>query len=61
MTRTTGDTVTWAATNVVGVRHGDQELFAAPWSTFTLEPDDLKTGKGAPKWRTWSGTAEVKR
>jgi len=61
LVRTTGDTMSWAATNVVGVRHGDQEIFAAPWSTFTLEPDDWSTGKGAPKWRYWSGSAEVRR
>ncbi|MCG6987539.1 MAG: hypothetical protein LJF06_05120 [Gemmatimonadetes bacterium] len=62
LARTTGDTVSWAATNMVGVRYHDQELFAAPSSTYTLQPDDLSsTGKGPPKWRYWSGTAEVKK
>jgi len=51
----------WAGTNLVGVRYLDQELFSAPLSTFTLEPDDWSTGIGAPKWRYWEGSAEVRR
>jgi hypothetical protein len=54
--------VSWAATDMVGVRYHDQELFASPSSTYTLQPDDLSsTGKGPSKWRYWSGTAEVKK
>jgi hypothetical protein len=61
MARVEPETVEWAGTNLVGVRYQDQELFAAPMSTFTLEPDDWATGIGAPKWRYWEGTAEVRR
>ena len=51
----------WAGTNLVGMYFQDQELFSAPWSTFTLEPDDWNTGVGAPKWRFWEGTVELRR
>ncbi len=53
--------VHWAGTNLTGARYGDTELFAAPWSTFTLEPDDWATGFGAPKWRFWEDTVGVER
>jgi hypothetical protein len=56
-----GDFVEWAGTNLVGVRFRAEELFAAPWNTFTLEPDDWNTGLGASKWRYWEGSAEVGR
>lgn len=54
--RAGGDSLSWAATHMVGVVYEGQELFAAPWSTFTLEPDDWSTGYGAGKWRFWEGS-----
>jgi len=50
------ETLKWSGTNLVGMRFQDRELFAAPWNTFTLEPDDWATGFGAPKWRFWEET-----
>jgi hypothetical protein len=52
------DSLRWAGTHLVGVRYEERELFAAPWNTFTLEPDDWNTGLGAGKWRYWEGSAE---
>jgi hypothetical protein len=45
--------------HLVGANYEDRELFAAPWNTFTLEPDDWATGLGAGKYRYWEGTAEL--
>jgi len=59
--RVGNDSLEWAATNMVGVHFEDRELFAAPWNTFTLEPDDWNTGFGEPKWRYWEGRAELGR
>jgi hypothetical protein len=50
------DSLVWAATHMVGVVYEGQELFAAPSSTFTLEPDDWNTGYGAGKWRFWESS-----
>ena len=52
------DSLRWAGTHLVGVRYEDRELFRAPPSTFTLEPDDWNTGFGPGKWRYWEGSAE---
>lgn len=52
------ETIDWAATHMVGVYHDDDELFAAGWNTYTLEPDDWATGLGAGKWRYWEGSVE---
>ena len=57
--RRSGDSVKWAGMHLVGVNYEDQELFAAPWNTFTLEPDDWATGLGAGKWRYWEGALEL--
>jgi hypothetical protein len=54
------DSIDWAATHMVGVYHGERELFAAGWNTYTLEPDDWATGLGAGKWRYWEGSVERK-
>jgi hypothetical protein len=56
--RVDSDSLHWAGTHLVGLRYGDRELFTAPPSTFTLEPDDWNTGFGPPKWRYWEGSAE---
>ncbi|MFH1763652.1 MAG: hypothetical protein ABIF09_05605, partial [Gemmatimonadota bacterium] len=61
LARLRGGRLEWAGTNLVGVRYQAREIFAAPWSTFTLEPDDWATGVGAPKWRFWSDVVEVGR
>jgi hypothetical protein len=45
--------------HMVGVNYDGRELFAAPWNTFTLEPDDWATGLGAGKWRFWEGTLQL--
>ncbi|UCD25539.1 MAG: hypothetical protein JSW51_06390 [Gemmatimonadota bacterium] len=49
----------WAAMHMVGVSYEDRELFAAPWNTFTLEPDDWATGLGAGKYRFWEGMIDL--
>ena len=56
--RLRGDALNWAGTHLVGVRYEDRELFTAPPSTFTLEPDDWNTGFGPGKWRYWEGSVE---
>ena len=50
--------IDWAATHMVGVYHQGNELFAAGWNTYTLEPDDWATGLGAGKWRYWEGSVD---
>ena len=57
--RRRGDSVSWSGMHLVGVEYQGRELFAAPWNTFTLEPDDWNTGFGAGKWRFWEGTLEL--
>jgi hypothetical protein len=57
--RRADDSLYWAGTNLVGARYEDQELFTAPPSTFTLEPDDWSTGVGPPKWRFWEDRIET--
>ncbi|MGD8727609.1 MAG: hypothetical protein PVH40_08185, partial [Gemmatimonadales bacterium] len=57
--RVADDALAWAGMHLVGVYYDDQELFAAPWNTFTLEPDDWATGLGAGKYRYWEGEAQV--
>jgi hypothetical protein len=58
--RRDGDSLYWAGTHLVGARYEDRELFTAPPSTFTLEPDDWNTGFGPGKWRFWEGEAELR-
>ncbi len=57
--RKTGDALRWSGMHLVGVKYEDQELFVAPWSTFTLEPDDWATGLGAGKYRYWEGSTSL--
>jgi len=52
------DSLYWGGTHLVGVRYEGHDLFTAPPSTFTLEPDDWNTGFGPAKWRYWEGSAE---
>jgi hypothetical protein len=53
------DSLSWSGMHLVGVLYEDRELFAAPWNTFTLEPDDWATGLGAGKYRFWEGTVQL--
>jgi hypothetical protein len=57
--RLEGKTLDWSAANMVKVYYKDRELFSARPSTFSLEPDDLATGYGPPKWRWWEDRVEV--
>jgi hypothetical protein len=57
--RKRGNSINWSGMHLIGVEYEGRELFAAPWSTFTLEPDDWNTGYGAGKWRSWEGTVEL--
>jgi hypothetical protein len=50
----------YVATQMVKVRYEDKDIFAAKPSTFGLQPDDLSTGYGPPKWRYWEDTVEVR-
>lgn len=59
--RIAGGELTWGGTNLVGMLFRDQELFAAQFNTFTLEPDDWATGLGAGKWRYWEGSLGLHR
>jgi hypothetical protein len=51
--------LTFTATQMVKVRYQDKDIFAARPSTFGLQPDDLSTGYGPPKWRYWEDTVDV--
>ena len=53
------DSVRWSGMHLVGVEYEGHELFTAPGSTFTLEPDDWATGYGPGKYRYWEGTAQL--
>jgi hypothetical protein len=57
--RQSGDTLSYAAANMVKVQYDGQTLFAARPSTFPLQPDDLSTAAGPPKWRFWEDTVDV--
>jgi hypothetical protein len=57
--RLKGKVLEWSAANMVKVFYRDRELFSARPSTFSLEPDDLATGYGPPKWRYLEDRAEV--
>jgi hypothetical protein len=57
--RHSSDSVKWAGMHLIGVNYRDEELFAAPWNTYTLEPDDWATGFGAGKYRFWEGAAQL--
>ncbi|MGD8699034.1 MAG: hypothetical protein PVJ43_07070, partial [Gemmatimonadales bacterium] len=54
------DSLNWGGTHLVGVRYEGRELFMAPPSTFTLEPDDWNTGRGPGKWRYWEDRVELR-
>ena len=58
--RPDGKTLTYVAANMVKVLYNDQTLFAARTSTYSLQPDDLSTGYGPPKWRYWEDTVELR-
>ncbi len=56
---TAGKELTYAATHLVGIKFNGKEVFAAHDNTFALMPDDLGTGFGPSKWRSWFDTVEV--
>ena len=56
--RSGSDHLRWAGTHLIGAYYEDEELFSAGWNTYTLEPDDWATGKGAGKWRYWEGVVQ---
>jgi len=47
------------ATHMVKVRYQDKDIFSARPSTFGLQPDDLSTGYGPPKWRYWEDVVDM--
>lgn len=51
--------LSYTATHMVKIRYQDKDIFAAGPSTFGLQPDDLSTGYGPPKWRYWEDTIDV--
>lgn len=57
--RLSDKTLSFVATQVVKVRYEGKDVFAARPSTFGLQPDDLSTGYGPPKWRYWEDTVDV--
>jgi hypothetical protein len=59
--RRSGDTLSYAAANMVKVLYDNQTVFAARPSTFALQPDDLSTAAGPPKWRCWEDTVDVRQ
>jgi len=58
--RRTGERLSYSAANMVKILFNDQVVFAARPSTFTLQPDDLSTGHGPPKWRYWEDSIELR-
>jgi hypothetical protein len=59
--RRSGDTLSYAAANMVKVLYDGQPVFVARPSTFSLQPDDLSTAAGPPKWRSWEDTVDVRQ
>ncbi len=58
--RRAGDTLSYSAANMVKILYEDRVVFTARPSTFGLQPDDLSTGYGLPKWRYWEDTVELR-
>ena len=58
------DSAAWALAPMASITQNtnsvDRELFTAPPSTFTLEPDDWNTGFGPGKWRFWEDRVELR-
>ena len=59
--RRSGETLSYVAANMVKVLYEGRPIFTARPSTFTLQPDDLSTVAGAPKWRYWEDTVDVRQ
>ena len=57
--RRSGNELTYSAANMVKVVYDGQTVFAARPSTYSLQPDDLTTGYGPPKWRYWEDTVDL--
>ena len=57
--RRSADRLAWVATGMVRVDHRDRTLFSALPYTFSLQPDDLSTVPGLPKWRYWEDEVEI--
>jgi hypothetical protein len=57
--RRSGDSLTYAAANMVKVIFDGRTVFAGRTATFALQPDDLSTGYGLPKWRYWEDTVDL--
>ncbi len=57
--RRSGDSLTYAAANMVKVIFDGRTVFAGRTATFALQPDDLSTGYGPPKWRYWEDTVDL--
>lgn len=54
-----GRKLSYSAANMVKILYNDQMIFSARRTTFGLQPDDLSTRCGVPKWRFWEDTVEL--
>jgi hypothetical protein len=57
--RQSGETLSYSAANMVKILHEKQTVFSARPNTYTLQPDNLSTNYGMPKWRYWEDTVEL--
>jgi hypothetical protein len=57
--RRSGTALSYSAAHIVKIFCDGQEIFSARPRTFGLQPDDLSTCYGLPKWRHWEDTVDL--